>query len=270
MAFLDAIANFVRDSGTIASSDRITHRLSTWGTYSRLTKNLISRKRFGSKVPAREHIGPHLVHYIDYDMLFSLWREIFLEAPYFFDTKKKQPVILDVGGNIGLATLYFKQLHPIARITTFEPDKRAFATLEANVKDNGLADVEIVNKAAHDHDGVLTWYFDEDKPQSLSMSTVKRETLSKSMEVPCVRLSGFVNGEVDFAKIDVEGAEWTVLQELFESGKMSQIRQLCIEYHPWCGKPIADLVKALEGEGFKVHLDHQRPESINLIHAVRP
>jgi hypothetical protein len=45
------------------------------------------------------------------------------------------------------------------------------------------------------------------------------------------RLSSFITDEVDLVKLDVEGAEWGVLEDLVGSGAAGRVRRMIIEYH---------------------------------------
>src|SRR5690348_10496292 len=62
-----------------------------------------------------------------------LFRELFLEACYFFQPETDSPIIFDCGSNIGMSLLFFKKLYPNARISAFEPDPYTFVILERNV-----------------------------------------------------------------------------------------------------------------------------------------
>ena len=45
------------------------------------------------------------------------------------------------------------------------------------------------------------------------------------------RLSPYLEGPVDFLKLDVEGSERDVLQELADAGKLALVEQMVVEYH---------------------------------------
>jgi hypothetical protein len=45
------------------------------------------------------------------------------------------------------------------------------------------------------------------------------------------RLSQFVGGSVDLLKLDIEGAEYEVLGEMADAGKLRSIRRIHMEYH---------------------------------------
>ena len=55
-----------------------------------------------------------------YQTLLILFREVFIYGDYRFVPSKKNPVIIDCGANIGMATLYFKKYSPEATIICFE------------------------------------------------------------------------------------------------------------------------------------------------------
>jgi Methyltransferase FkbM domain len=50
--------------------------------------------------------------------------------------------------------------------------------------------------------------------------------------VQVARLSDYVDGEFDLLKLDVEGAELEVMEDLAARGKLPLIREIIIEVHP--------------------------------------
>jgi FkbM family methyltransferase len=160
-----------------------------------------------------------------------LFQEIFVESTYFFQVDTSQPVIVDAGANIGMATLYFKRLYPEARIVCFEPDPGNFALLKRNVETNGLRGVEVHEVAVSDSEAPLTFFTSQDG-SPLRNSTIRERVQSpEQIEVPAVRLSQFLGGDVDLLKLDVEGAEGRVLDDLIASGALARVKRLHLEYH---------------------------------------
>ncbi len=179
-----------------------------------------------------ERLFDFKVNFFSYPTFTFLLEEIFVSRDYCFKTDKDAPVILDCGSNIGMAILYYKSRHPRARVIGFEPDKPTFGKLRANVEDNQLSDVQVHNKALSDKDGTLTFYFDPDDPGMLLMSTREDRIGERGKaEVEATRLSHYIDGPVDFMKLDVEGAEDDVMKDLVETGKLTLIDQMVIEYH---------------------------------------
>lgn len=90
----------------------------------------------------------------------DLKREVLDGGIYWFDTDQEEPVIIDVGAHIGLATLYFKWLYPGAEIWALEPNPQLFALLEQNVSENHLEKVHPLNVAVGRERGMVKFYRD--------------------------------------------------------------------------------------------------------------
>ena len=165
------------------------------------------------------------------DSLAYLHREIFVELQYYFRAARKDPFIVDGGSNIGMSVLFFKALYPQARIVAFEPARPAFGVLARNVEVNGLRDVEVHQAALGHEEGETPFYEDADDPSTFRMSVRPERLRGTPTSVRQLRLSTFLSGAVDLLKLDVEGAEDNVLAELHDSGVLSQVEQLVVEYH---------------------------------------
>jgi FkbM family methyltransferase len=182
-----------------------------------------------------------------------LYREIFTRQQYYFRADCEAPLILDCGANLGMASLYFKWLYPKSRVQAFEPDPATFQLLKQNIVQNNL-DVEAHNCALWDEDGEVDFFVDSGNPGTLLMSTEISRMNGESIKVPACRLSNFIDGTVDFLKLDVEGAEHKVLRDLVQTGKMSAIRQMVVEYHHRLGQHkscLAEFLAMLEQAGFE-------------------
>jgi len=74
-----------------------------------------------------------------------------------------------------------------------------------------------------------------------------------AIRVPSRKLSDFIQGPIDFLKLDVEGAESRILSDLVSSGRIHSIRQMVIEYHHHMGNKrscLADFLRQLEKAEF--------------------
>ncbi len=171
------------------------------------------------------------VKYCTYNNFIYIFNEIFIKGAYYFKTEKTNPFIIDCGSNIGLSVLYFKIIYPNADIIAFEPDEEAFLCLKSNSELNKLKSVEILKKAVCDTDGEIALFYDKEQPGALNMSTVQQRLPKDKKIVEAVRLSKFINREIDFLKMDVEGAEQHILEELIKENKLRYIKQMVIEYH---------------------------------------
>ncbi|MDD2676634.1 MAG: FkbM family methyltransferase [Methylacidiphilaceae bacterium] len=158
----------------------------------------------------------------------GVYQEIFVSRDYEFRSANPAPRILDCGANIGLATLFFKLCYPESRIDAFEVDPNLAALFERNVRDNGLSDVNVHCCALAGAAGEIDFY-----PHGYSTCGSLYATWGgdKTVRVPAHRLSEWIGDEVDFLKMDIEGAESEVIAELFESGALARVREAVVEYH---------------------------------------
>lgn len=165
------------------------------------------------------------------DSLAYLHREIFVELQYYFDAGRRDPFIVDGGSNIGMSVLFFKALYADARIVAFEPARPAYDVLVRNVEANDLRDVDAHQVALGREEGEIPFYEDPGDPSTFRMSVRPERLCGTATNVPQRRLSTFLPDRVDLLKLDVEGAEDDVLAELAESGALSRVEQLVVEYH---------------------------------------
>ena len=202
-------------------------RRQLYGTFLRLS---LKRAMARTSTDVESVMGFRVAH-VKLKTLCQLFDEIFINAIYYFKPETERPFIIDCGSNIGMSILFFKHLYPQARIIGFEPERNTFNALRENVRLNDLGDVEVHNKAVSDKDGMITFYTDPDVSGSLMTSIMESRDTGASQDVETVRLSPYIDREVDLLKVDIEGAELMVLEELAASGKLGLIREMIIEYH---------------------------------------
>ncbi|HEY3875893.1 MAG TPA: FkbM family methyltransferase [Candidatus Kapabacteria bacterium] len=171
------------------------------------------------------------VHYAQWQLLLYLFREIFLEGSYLFESNTESPTIVDCGSNIGMSILFFKMIYPKSQIIGFEPDPATFETLQSNIECNALAGVKVYPFALSGGDGMIDFYHKDDDAGSLLMSIHKIRMGGERIVVPTRKLSSFVTGPIDLLKMDIEGAEEEVIKELVASNVLSFVQQMFIEYH---------------------------------------
>ena len=131
----------------------------------------------------------------------------------------RNPIILDIGANLGLFSLMAKNHLPGSTIHAFEPSSRACNFIRRNVSD----DVRINEVCVGDVEGMINFF---EAAESLQVSTADAEEAArwtcKKIEKPCVRLDSYFR-ELDSTdrfvvlKIDVQGYEEQVIRGLGES-----------------------------------------------------
>ncbi|QOY54069.1 FkbM family methyltransferase [Candidatus Sulfurimonas marisnigri] len=214
-------------------------------------------------------IMDYKVSFLDFDLFKYLYKEIFLSNEYYFTADNKQPYIIDCGSNIGMSILYFKTIYPESKIIAFEPGKETYACLLKNIENNNLDNVAAYEVALSDKEGFIDFFYDEDDVGSLLMSSVQERLPKQKRSVKSELLSSYIDKEVDFLKMDIEGAEMSVITELCNSGKIKYIKKMVIEYHHHIIKGVDDfskMLKLLESNKFGYHIQGNFYNDIEVEH----
>lgn len=180
-------------------------------------------------------VGPFVAHFHHQQEFDEIYREVFEGEEYAFTAATDRPRILDAGSHIGLSVLYFKLRYPRARIVAFEPNPANFALLETNVTANRLEDVETVHAALADRDGSIDLYGDFDDPEAKTWGNTLIPNMwdpgkyDRKITVPAVRLSRYLDTPTDLVKLDIEGAEQMVIEEI--ASRLDAVGTLQLEFH---------------------------------------
>lgn len=127
----------------------------------------------------------------------------------FVDTVKNGGILFDIGAHVGFYTLLASVLvGSTGRVYAFEPVLRNLFYLGKHLKINHITNVTVVKAAVSDLSGEAT--FDEGPGSSMGhlsaqgtyiVNTVTLDEMIAAKQIPVP----------DYLKIDVEGAEWSVL-----------------------------------------------------------
>lgn len=237
-------------------STRFTYsRIQLLWSYTKLMSKSIVHHKFNSRKRSPEdrvHEGTIMgfsVRFFDYIQLITLFEEIFVHSVYKFSTDTNHPFIVDAGSNIGLSVLFFKKLYPASRVIAFEPDSQTFALLEYNIRNNQLTDVACYKTALANSVGLANLYKGS-TPGSLGITLIETpDAYPETIQVS--RLSDFIHNDMDLLKIDVEGSETQIIEDLLETGAIQFVKQMIIEFHPSkIARDIQDFLEELSNCGF--------------------
>lgn len=208
-------------------------------------------------------LAGYTIYFGNIKYLKLLYKEIFISKNYECDLSDT-PYIIDAGANIGLAILYLKKHYPKATIKAFEPDAESFEFLKQNMEANNIQGVELYNSALGDYEGTLSFYkstgmLKADVRGSASIEQARTHVQSKGdiveVNVPCQKLSPFVDKDVDLLKMDIEGSEGKVLQEI--NSRFKKVRNLIMEYHYQSensDNKLSDILTIIEENNHEYHL----------------
>jgi FkbM family methyltransferase len=130
-------------------------------------------------------------------------------------------VFVDVGANVGYFSLLASTLVGRGHVVAVEPTPRAFAMLQESLRRSHTTNVRVVNAAAWHEPSVLKMF----SGPNLTMSSLMSDWAAQwndheCCDVPAARLSDILTAEeirtARIVKIDVEGAEWHVIEGMAE------------------------------------------------------
>lgn len=198
----------------------------------------------------------------------TIWTSfgILCEHEYdFFDDKDY--LMIDIGLNIGVAALWFAAKDNIRKVYGYEPFSQTFRQAAANLDNNfRFKDkIKIFNFGLGKTDKVVSIHYNPVLPGS--MSTVKDlyPDIKKTPEQVLIRPASAVlqpvfeqnTGLKKFVKIDCEGSELEILENLSESGLLTAIDLIILEWH--FGN-VQQVVEILKRNGFMVTCRHTVPD----------
>jgi FkbM family methyltransferase len=174
---------------------------------------------------------------------------------------------VDVGAHFGVYSIAMAALND-APTHIFEPNERNQVKIQRNLNANSL-DATIHGEVVTDHDGTVTFYESFEIPKNANPNygdTIGHSTASefanseshRAIEKNAISLATFLNeqGYSDpFLKIDPEGEELNIIQDLFDNTSLDTVRGL-VELHPdkIDEGSAFDVLRRLDQEGAEVEL----------------
>lgn len=235
------------------------------------------------------HLNRHETDYV--------YQEIFSDRCYLRHgvTLPPQAVVIDIGANIGLFSLFVRAERPDARVFAFEPSPVAFRALEANCRAYGPG-LHPCNAGVGRESGeaVLTFYarssvfssfhpnLEEDRGavQAVVENMVRSELGpdagpvdeyvrdltadrlgAQTFTCPMVSVSDIVRqhrlGRIDLLKVDAEKCELDILRGI-DDAHWPLIRQVVVEVHDRTRAALAEAQAILGARGFRCACEEER------------
>ena len=227
-----------------------------------------------------------------------LYNEIFVDKCYLKNgiTINDKDTIVDIGANIGMFSLFAKEMAPDAQIYAFEPAPHAFEALETNAKRYGTENMKVNNIGISNQkrEAEFTFYekssvfssFNADKKEDEKAvreivknmlqngNAMDEEDLdifvdelmhdrmkSQSFLCPLKSLSDIIRensiDKIDLLKIDAEKSEKQILQGIDEED-WPKINQMVIEVHDRQEDTIEEIMTLLDDKGFDLEIEEEQ------------
>jgi FkbM family methyltransferase len=163
------------------------------------------------------------ITYVSASDLRGQFAEIYDLRHYAFRTSAPAPVIIDAGGNIGMSAIWFKREYPQAKVTVYEADADLAALLAKNLAAAKVTGVDVQNAAVWIEDGTVSF---DNRGQDKGMVSTGGGTKVRSVD-----LALHLPERVDLLKLDIEGAEYALIDRLCSTGNIARVQNLVAEFH---------------------------------------
>lgn len=201
---------------------------------------------------------------------FDVVTEVFVNNVYHMNILQNHAVVIDVGMNVGIVSLYFAGKEWVDEVYGFEPFPDTF---EQALENFALNDDSIRSKI-HPVNIALT-----DKEEEMEIAVATENTGWRSIDtessegrkekINCRTAAGEIGKIIEknqdkkiILKVDTEGGEFTIFRSLKEADLLRHIEAVVLEYHR-NPKEIMDLLEAYH---FKYFVTGQK---IGMIYAVK-
>ena len=208
----------------------------------------------------------------------SILGEIFWLGIYTF-IYDRPIVMLDIGMNVGLASLYFASQENVKSIWGYEPFNVTYQQALHNFDLNpdisqkikpfsyGISAEEKKVTVEFDYELRGSIGVSEDRTNNKHNKSLPKEELT--LKPISEELNSIISQHPDMdivAKIDCEGSEYEIFDSLVEKGQLNQMKIIMMEWH---NKGPDKLAEYLRQEGFAIFSRLPHSSNIGAIYAVR-
>ena len=170
-------------------------------------------------------------------------REVLLQEVYRLPSDTRRKVIVDLGANIGLASMWLARTYSAERVIALEPDDANAELVRQNFVSNNIPGV-LIQAAIGASDGTARFQPDFASNKGRLGPSGKEVSL---LSMPSLLERIGVDGNVSLLKIDIEGTEEELLCR--DLSWLRRIDEIIIEFHPTI-VPYEKLIAVIVDAGF--------------------
>lgn len=187
----------------------------------------------------------------------QIFKEVFFHKVYdrLFPFEMQNAVIVDIGAHYGYFALYAsKKIGQHSKVFAAEPSEKNYRSLIKNVQASKLPNINPLKLAIAGFTSNRLFYTAKDWNNSLFSNYL--DHMQEGDNVFCLSIFDFIQKydikEIDFLKIDCEGAEHEILQNT-DLAALQKIKVIAMEIHDMshCGFESSDTLTKLNVAGFK-------------------
>ena len=164
----------------------------------------------------------------------------------------ENPVIIDVGANVGIVSFYFAKKYPTSKIFAYEPHPLNYQNLIKGIEANNVTNIYPFNLAVFSKSGLdVKIHLHENNTSASSVFRFLPE--DPYVNIKTISLDDILKQNnisyIDFLKIDCEGAEFDILEntKMFYQEEIP-IKNMFVEFHRFMEK--------LENKNVKIALEN--------------
>jgi FkbM family methyltransferase len=199
------------------------------------------------KSPGKVKIDGIPLIFADLHSFYHQAAQIYGSHIYGFSADNDNPVIIDCGAHIGLASIYFAGRYPKGEIYAYEADPGIEKILKENINSLGLKNVKTFGKAVWVNDDGVE--FEKTDDDSGYISNFENENC---VRIPSIRLKNILkNKKIDLLKLDIEGSEYEVIADCGDA--LNNVKNIIIEVHKFRDQngSLAGILSVLEKNNFE-------------------
>lgn len=221
-----------------------------------------------------DNIQFNVVHVSD----SCIMKEIFFNGEYKCYIGEEASIVIDIGMNIGLATLFFANYSNVKKVYAFEPFKKTYAQAIRNIMMNTekIADkISAFNYALSNYNGKQRFEYNEDFPGGMRIAngSINCSKGGDYAEIEIKEageiLKNIIEANKDkkiIMKIDCEGSEYNIFESMEKFQLIDKIDVFLMETHDGREQEIESYLKKYHFIYFNQYLGG--PAGLGMLYAV--
>jgi FkbM family methyltransferase len=204
--------------------------------------------------------------------------EVFVKGDYGYENAVDF-VLIDIGMNVGITSLYFSGKENCKKIYSFEPFEETYKQALFNISLNNATDkITAFNFGlGHSERTLEVDYLPEQKgsmgiagvPKHVNNHLPSKKVALKirnvTVELAEIMRAHFGNEKI-VLKVDCEGAEYEIIPALFKSGLLKQVDVIMMEWHV---KGPGELLRYLNDAGFSSFSFNSHSDVVGAVYCIR-